>query len=256
MEQLFITWLLIFIRAGAMLYVFPIFSATAVPVRLRVGLAAVMGLFILPGVFAPPNVTSYTLVGMVLLIGKEVLLGLILGYLCRLVLFSMALAGHYIGTELGLQLSSTIAPGETQPVQVPGVLMQLLAVMLILALDIHHLLLAGFQQSYNVLPIGAGQLSNALFDTMLEKTAWTFVIAVKIAAPMIAVSIVINLLMMVLGRAVPQMNVFMEAFGVRILVGIFLMGFIFNMAAHEISAYVRRLPDDFTQVIRLLGMGG
>lgn len=255
MEQLFITWLLIFIRAGAMLAIFPIFSAAAVPVRLRVGLAAVMGVFILPGVFAPPDVTSYTLIGMILLIGKEVMLGLMLGYLCRLVLFSMALAGHYIGAELGLQLSSAIAPGESQPVQIPGVILQLLTVMLILALDIHHLLLAGFQQSYNVLPIGAGKLSNALFDTMLEKTAWTFVISVKIAAPMIAVSIVINLLMMVLGRAVPQMNVFMESFGIRILVGIFLLGFIFNMASHEIAAYLRRLTDDFTLIVHLLGKG-
>ena len=79
--------------------------------------------------------------------------------------------------------------------------------------------------------------------------------AVRIAAPIIAVGIVINLLMMVLARAVPTMNVFVESFSVRILVGVFLFGFTMSLAAREISNYLRQLPNDFVMVTKLLGGG-
>ena len=84
----------------------------------------------------------------------------------------------------------------------------------------------------------------------------TFLIAVKIASPIIAVGIVVNILRCMLARAVPQMNVFMESFGIRLLIGIMLMGSVINMAALEIANYLHQLPDDFVVVVRLLGLGG
>jgi len=128
-------------------------------------------------------------------------------------------------------------------------------VMFIFSLDIHFELLAGFQQSYEALPIGGGSLSDKLFDYVTMLCARTFVVAVRIAAPVIAVGIVINLLMMVLARAVPTMNVFVESFSVRILVGVFLFGFTLSLAAREITGYLKQLPNDFVVVARLLGGG-
>ena len=113
----------------------------------------------------------------------------------------------------------------------------------------------GFQQSYDALPIGGGTLSNALFDHVTMLCGRTFVVAVRIAAPIIAVGIVINLLMMVLARAVPTMNVFVESFSVRILVGVFLFGFTMSLSAREISNYLKQLPNDFVMVTKLLGGG-
>ena len=197
---------------------------------------------------------SGDMIGTVGLVAQEVCYGLLLGGVVRLVLFSVGLAGHYIGTELGLQLSSLIAPGETTPSSTPSVILQMMAVMLLFSLDIHFELLMGFQQSYGALPIGGGTLSNALFDHVTMLCGRTFVVAV-IAAPIIAVGIVINLLMMVLARAVPTMNVFVESFSVRILVGVFLFGFTMSLAAREISNYLRQLPNDFVMVTKLLGGG-
>ena len=238
-----------------MLSVFPIFSAAAMPVRLRIALAGFLAMLSMSGVALPEGLTSGNLIGAIGLVGYEVFYGLMLGFVVRLVLFSVGLAGHYIGTELGLQLSSLIAPGETTPSQTPSVILQMMAVMLIFSLDIHLELLAGFQQSYEALPIGGGSLSNALFDHVTLLCARTFVVAVRIAAPVIAVGIVINLLMMVLARAVPQMNVFVESFSVRILVGVFLFGFTLSLAAREITVYLKQLPNDFVVVTRLMGGG-
>ncbi len=255
MEVLFLTWFLVFVRAGAMLAVFPIFSAAAMPVRLRLAIAAFLALMTMPGVALPSDLASGNLISAGGLVGAEVCYGLLLGGVVRLVLFSVGLAGHYIGTELGLQLSSLIAPGETTPSATPSVILQMMTIMLLFSLDIHFELLMGFQQSYEALPIGGGTLSNALFDHVTLLCGRTFVVAVRIAAPIIAVGIVVNLLMMVLARAVPQMNVFVESFSVRILVGVFLFGFTMSLAAREISNYLRQLPNDFVTVTKLLGGG-
>lgn len=255
MAELFLTWFMVFVRAGAMLAVFPIFSAAAMPVRLRIALAGFLAMLSMPGVSLPSDLVVTNLIGAIGIVGQEVFYGLMLGFVVRLILFSVGLAGHYIGTELGLQLSSLIAPGETTPSATPSVILQMMTVMLMFSLDIHFELLAGFQQSYQALPIGGGSLSNSLFDYVTMLCARTFVIALRIAAPVIAVGIVVNLLMMVLARAIPQMNVFVESFSVRILVGVFLFGFTLSLAAREITSYLKQLPNDFVVVARLLGGG-
>ena len=256
MVELFLVWFLIFVRAGAMLAIFPIFAAAAMPVRLRLAIAGFLALLTLPGVMLPPDVIQFTLFQFVLLVGKEVMVGLMLGFVVRLIMFSVALAGHYIGTEMGLQLASLIAPGETDPSPTPSVILALLTVMLMFALDVHFELLLGFQQSYAVLPIGGGQLSGPLFSAVTAMCAHTFVVAVRIAAPVIAVGIVVSLLLMVLAKTIPQINVFIESFSVRILVGVFLFGFTLSMAARQITEYLHKLPDDFVVATRLMGLGG
>ena len=134
-------------------------------------------------------------------------------------------------------------------------MLQMITVMLMFSLDIHFELLMGFQQSYNVLAIGGGHLSNALFTEITGLCARTFVVALRIAAPLLAVGIVVNLLMMVLGRTIPEVNVFILSFSIRILVGVFLFGFTLSLAAREITNYLRHLPDDFVVVTRLLAGG-
>tara|TARA_B100001123_G_scaffold394297_1_gene474967 strand:- start:939 stop:1709 length:771 start_codon:yes stop_codon:yes gene_type:complete len=255
MAELFLTWFMVFVRAGAMLAVFPIFSAAAMPVRLRIAVAGFLAMLSMQGVSLPNDLVIGNLVGVIGIVGQEVFYGLMLGFVVRLILFSVGLAGHYIGTELGLQLSSLIAPGETTPAATPSVILQMMTVMLMFSLDVHFELLAGFQQSYQALPIGGGSLSNSLFDYVTMLCARTFIVAVRIAAPVIAVGIVVNLLMMVLARAIPQMNVFVESFSVRILVGVFLFGFTLSLAAREITGYLKQLPNDFVVVARLLGGG-
>ena len=143
-----------------------------------------------------------------------------------------------------------------KPTEIPAVMLQMLAISLMITLDMHYTLLVGFQQSYHLLPIGGGILSDRLFDDVTLMASRTFLVGVKIASPIIAVGIVVNILLCMLARAVPQMNVFMESFGIRLLIGIMLMGSVINMAALEIANYLHQLPDDFVTVVRLLGLGG
>ena len=119
-----------------------------------------------------------------------------------------------------------------------------MATITMLSLDLHHGLLLGFAKSFEVLPLGGGQLSSSLFETVVARTSQIFVIALQIAAPIMAVSFCITMFFALMSRAVPQMNVFAESFGIRIACGLIVLGFTLQIAAQYIVNYLQRLPDD------------
>lgn len=253
MPQL-INWMLVFVRVGAMFSVFPILSTRNFPVQLRLALGAVIAALIAPNL---PAVGSdggdfWALTG---LIAKETSIGLLFGFASRMVFFAIEMAGSVVSTEIGLSLPSSLNPLSDTQTAAPGLILYYLAAMLWLTLDLHHWMLIGFQKTYNYLPIGGGHLSNLLLSNVVAITSDTFIIALQLVAPVVAVSFVISLVFSVLGRAVPQMNVFSESFSIRILVGLSVFGLTMQLMAQHIINYLQRLPEDMLRVAQLLGAG-
>jgi len=230
---------------------FPLLSAPNVPVRLRVALSAFLSLMVFPNVSNPVDVSTLGLLQIVIVIFKEVSLGIFLGFICRLFVYVVQLAGTFISTEIGLQTSTLITPDGVS-VDVPAAVLNLLAMMLFLSLDVHHILISVFQQTYVVLPIGSGGLTDELFDDLTLRAGKIFLLAVQIAAPLIAVSFLIGVVLMMLGRAVPQMNIFFESFTIRLFAGLVVFGFSISLAAQHLSDYLRHIPRDLLEVARLL----
>jgi flagellar biosynthetic protein FliR len=123
-----------------------------------------------------------------------------------------------------------------------------------LTLDLHHWVLVGFERTYSVLPIGGAHLNGELFKVVLDQTSSIFVVALQIAAPVLAVSFVVTVVFGVLGRAVPQMNVFVLSFSFRIVGGLMVFGFTLQLAAQHVINYLNRLPDDLLHLGQLMGM--
>jgi flagellar biosynthetic protein FliR len=94
-----------------------------------------------------------------------------------------------------------------------------------------------------------------LVNEVVGRTSETFLIALQLAAPVMAVSFIISLVFSVMGRAVPQMNVFAESFSVRILVGMSVFGLTMQLMSQHIMNYLWRLPEDMLRVAQLLGAG-
>ena len=122
-------FILVFVRVGAMLAVFPLFSATNVPVQLRLALGALAALLIAP-LLPPTPIAGMTIVAMVKLIFIEVSVGLLLGFVCRIVFFAAEFAGGIASTEMGLMLSSTFNPAAGVVMGAPGMLLYWLTLML------------------------------------------------------------------------------------------------------------------------------
>jgi flagellar biosynthetic protein FliR len=244
----FYNWFLVFVRLGAFLLALPFFSAVNFPVTMRVALAALAALLLSPAL--PPAAFDHLdLVGLFGLFTRETAIGLLFGFFARMIFYATDIAGIIIANELGLSMGAILDPASRQPEQVPGVILFLLATVTMLSLDLHHGLLLGFARSFDVLPLGGGKLSASLFETVVARSGQIFLIGLQIAAPVMAVTFCITLFFSVMSRAVPQMNVFAESFGIRLAGGLIVFGFILQIAAQYIASQLRRLPDD------LLGFG-
>lgn len=246
------TWLLVFLRVGAFMTVLPFFSATNFPIQLRIALAMLTALLLAPLLPA----FSLTQMGFPALMGllvKEVAVGLLLGFIGRMIFYAADLAGSIIATEMGLNLAPLFNPLSQNQTQAPGTILFLLASVVMLTLDLHHWILVGFQRTYSYLPVGGAHLSGALFGSVVAHTGRVFFVALQIAAPLIAMSFVITVVFAVLSRAVPQMNVFVESYAFRTVGGLIVFGLTLQLMAQHVLNYLRRLPEDLARVAQLLG---
>ena len=254
MEFDFYNWMLVFVRAGAFLLALPFFSAVNFPAPLRVALAAFAAMLLAPQLppFPLNHLDLFSLFG---LFFREISIGLLLGFIGRIIFFAVDIAGSVIANELGLNMGTLFDPLTRQSEQLPATILFLLATVTMLTLDLHHGMLLGFAKTFEVLPLGGGQLSSALFENVVHRTSGIFVVAVQIAAPCIAVSFVITVFFAVMSRAVPQMNVFGESLGFRIAGGLIVFGFTLQISAQYVANYLRRLPDDLMSFGHLMGGG-
>jgi flagellar biosynthetic protein FliR len=244
-------WLMVFLRASSMLAVFPVFSARNFPVQLRLALGGLLAMMV--GSAMPANAIPTTdLWGLVGMMMVEIGIGLAIGFVSRMVFFMLEIAGGLISSEIGLSIPPGLNPLADAPLNTPASILYYLAALLWLTLDMHHWMLIAFQKTYAFLPIGGARVSQAFINDLVGQTSSIFVIALELAAPLLAVSFIISLVFSVMGRAVPQMNVFAESFAVRPLVGLSVFGMVLDLMAEHIMNYLHHLPEDMLRVCQLL----
>ncbi len=254
MELNYYNWMLVFLRVSAFMLVLPFFSAANFPPKMRVTLAAFTALLLAPTLppFALGHLPFFSLLGVMI---QEVGIGLLLGFVSRMVFFAADLAGNIIATELGLNMGTILNPMTHQQSQVTGTILFFLAAVVMLTLDLHHWVLVGFERTYLVLPMGGAHLNALMFNEVLGHTSRIFVVGLQISAPVLAVSFVVTLVFAVLSRAVPQMDVFVLSFSFRIIAGLAVFGFTLQLTAQHVSNYLYRLPDDLLRLAQFLGVG-
>ncbi len=152
-------WLMVFLRVSAMLAVFPVFSTANFPVQLRLALGALIAALVCPSL--PAAVQPQDIFGWVGVMSVEVVAGLVLGFVARMIFYALDMAGAIITNEIGLSLPPGIDPMTGTRVTAPGSILYYLAAILWLSLDLHHWMLAALVKTYAVLPVGGAHLSEA-----------------------------------------------------------------------------------------------
>jgi flagellar biosynthetic protein FliR len=247
------TWFVIFVRLGAYLFLFPLTATTSIPVIVRLGFSGLCAFLIMPMV-PPVSFQGASLHQMLGTFFIEVSVGLSLGLLARFIFYAVEIAGSLISTETGLMLSSNFNPITSSFGSAPGVLLHWMSLILLLTLDLHHWIILGLQRSYEVIPSGGAHLSELLLTEIVHRASGMFVIALQMTAPILAASFLVTLVFSLLGRAVPQMNVFSESFPVRTIAGLAVFGLTCNLLAQHIINHLNRIPEDFIRVAQMLVM--
>jgi len=245
------TWFVIFVRFSAYLLLFPVTAAQSIPIIVRLGFSATCAFLILPVVPAVPlhDAPLHKLFGLLFV---EASTGLSLGLLARFLFYAVEMAGSLISTESGLMLSSNFNPITSSFGSAPGALLHWMTIVLLLTLNLHHWIIIGLQRSYEIIPAGGAHLSELLLSDIVARASGMFVIALQMTAPLLASSFLVTLVFSLLGRAVPQMNVFSESFPVRSIAGLAVFGLTCNLLAQHIVNHLNRIPEDFIRVAQML----
>jgi flagellar biosynthetic protein FliR len=246
------SWFLAFARCGALFLSLPIFSAHSFPARLRVALAGSLAFLIVPSL-PVVEVSDLTFWNLIRLLFVELSVGLLLGFVCRLFFFALDVAGAIVSAEIGLTLPAEFNQFTGSSSMAPAVILYWMGVMVLFSLDLHHWIIAGFQRSYALVPMGGGRLSEALLLDVVARSGKVFLVALQISAPLVATSFMVSLVFSVLSRAVPQMNVFAESYPVRTLAGLTVFGLTCTFMGQHLANSLRKLPDDMLNVARLVG---
>ncbi|MEI8395015.1 MAG: flagellar biosynthetic protein FliR [Rhodospirillaceae bacterium] len=219
--QLF-AWLLIFTRVGSAFMVMPVFGDQFVPARARLLLALIISVIVTPALQnrLPPEPNS--IIALTLLILGEVLVGVFVGSLPRLMFGALEVAGMIIAMQAGLSNAFVFNPSLASQGSLPGSLMSWLALLLIMVGDLHHLLLMAVIHSYDLFQPGAPLPVSDFMQMVSHLVSQSFMIGVEMSAPFLATGLVFALALGIMARLAPQMQVFFVFMSAQIAYGLFL----------------------------------
>lgn len=206
------------VRVLALFAAAPVLAHRAVPLRVKVGLAVMTALVVVPLVPSPPITDVMTPGGIALLV-QNILIGLLIGFTVRLIFAALELAGELIGLQMGLSFAGFFSPATGQTQNAVGSFMALLALLMFVAIDGHLMLIHALAHSFELFPIGEAALPLS-FDRVARLGAEVFALALAIALPFLAVTLLTNVVLGVLARIAPQLNIFAVGFPLTILVGL------------------------------------
>jgi len=218
-------------RIGALIGSMPVLSGGQTPMRLKAGLAVVFALVVFPVVSPTLPRLSFEPFSLGILLAKEVMLGVMVGFVARLVFTAVEFGGTAIGYQMGFAAANVFDPQNQRQISLISQFQNVFAILIFLAVDGHHLLLRAVVESFRLLPPGTENLGGEAIPYLMELTGHMFVLGVKLSAPILAVLLISSLAMGIMGRVFPQLNVFVLSYPVNIGVAFLVMGLTLNMVA-------------------------
>lgn len=208
-------------RVLALFAVAPVLSHRALPLRVKVALALAVTAVLAPTLPVPPVTVALTGDGLALL-AYNVLIGLLIGFAVRVVLAAFELAGELIGLQMGLSFAGFFNPASGTAQNPVAGFLSLLALLTFIAIDGHLMLIHALAESFRLFPL-EGARAPLDFERIVRLAADTFALALSIALPFVAVLLLINVVLGVLARIAPQLNVFAVGFPLTLAAGMALL---------------------------------
>ncbi len=242
LEQLY-AWINAFIwpfmRIAAMVGTAPLLSESAVPVRVKAGLAALLAIIVVPTLEPMPALATGSWSALWIM-GQQVLIGIALGLTMRVIFAAVQTAGEFMGLQMGLSFASFFDPATGSNTAVLARILNTITLLLFIAMNGHLLMIGGLVRTFDVLPIGMGSLDVNGWGVLLEWSEQIVVSGLLIALPVMVVLLTINLSLGILNRTAQQLSVFAVGFPISLTVGLVILAIVLP----QTSPFLERLFQD------------
>jgi len=249
-----LNFLLVFVRISSFMVTVPVFSGRQIPNRYKIGFSVVLSVLCV-GVINEP-IQSFPLGKMVLLILKEFMVGIVLGLVANILFYAVQLAGALLDLLIGFSMASLFDPTFGTNSQITGRFKNILAILVLLATNGHHLLIQGILASFDWITLQSsvpawmdGRLSTFLMDCVQQM----FMIGFMMAAPLIGTLFIVDVALGIIARTVPQMNVFAIFPPVKILIHFMMYIFILPGFFYLLKVLFETMFGSIHSILKIMG---
>ena len=231
-------FLLTFARVGTMVMLLPGIGEMSVPSRVRLTMALVLTAILLPAHQKAYAVDLKALGPVLLVLFQELIVGAVLGLTARLAISALQVAGTVVAQQLGLGFVTAVDPTQNQQGLLVGNFLTVLGITLIFATDMHHLVIAGLNDSYTIFHPGEMPIVGDVAQHITRIVATSFRIGIQLSAPFLVFGLLFNFGLGVLSRLMPQMQVFFIGLPLSILLGFLLLMLVIGAMMGTFVGYI------------------
>lgn len=210
---------LIITRISMIFFIVPFFGNVNIPVRIKIALSFFLSLIIMNSV--DYSAVSYQgMLGYSILIAQEAVTGLLIGIGSGFTLYILNFSGHMLDMEIGFSMAMEMDPTTQVQTTISATFLTAVFMLMFIASDMHYFLIDAVVDSYKVIPIGEGIVSPNLYKIFVQYVIDYFVIGFRIILPVFACILVINVILGILARIAPQMNMFVFGMQLKVFAGL------------------------------------
>lgn len=232
---------LILIRVGVVLFLLPFFNSKTIPMLIKAGLALMIALILFPVAEIHAGEFPATVPGLLQLAAGELIMGIVLGFVIQIFFEGVQLMGQMVGFQTGFSITNIIDPQHGSQVSILANMAYLVAIVLFLLLNGHHILLRALRESFEIVQVGALRLNGQVLQEVVRHSGSMFVVGIKIGAPAIAALLFAKVVFGLITKLIPQMNIMIVAFPVQIVIGLLFFGISLRVLLFFVERYTSDL---------------
>lgn len=247
LNSIVLIYLLVFCRVGGMVMLMPAIGDSLVPTQVRLVFAVALSFVMTPSLAQNYHIVSpNSEVALALLVIHELIIGILIGLMARMLNSVFSVAGFFIANQSGLSMAQTFDPSSTSDQgAILGNFLQLMGTVVIFATNLHYLVISAVGGSYHLIPPGAALPTSDMAQLTLDYICDAFRLGFQLAAPFIVFGLVINLSFGVLSRLMPQLQIFFVVMPINVMFG-------FSMLAMFLGTMISVYLDFFSSHMKML----
>jgi flagellar biosynthetic protein FliR len=251
-----ILFALVLSRVAGMFSALPVFGGKRLPLRIKVFTVVAITLTCFPILSLTPLDMPNDILTLGILALREVMVGVTLSFITQILFSAVEYSGQIIGMQMGFTISSIIDPTSGNQTQIMSVMQTLLATLMFLSMNVHHMFIRSIVESFRIIPLGVWHLNGEIITFLTRATADIFVLGVRLAAPVMVALLLTSVTLGIMARAFPQMNVFMISFPLNIGIGFIVLGLTLVIFFHVLEVSFGSVRVQVETLLRLMAKGG
>lgn len=248
----FQVFLVILVRVAAIFFSAPIFGSRRTPIPVKAALSLMVSMTLFPVLQGTIEPVGGGLTSVITYIGSEIMIGLVIGFSARLIFGAVQLSGMIVGFQMGLGMAQALDPSQDEGGAMVSRLQDLVAVLIFLSLNGHHIFIMALVKSFQLLPPMEMHYSVGVINMLVALTGNVFVIALKVSAPAMAALFFTNVALGIVAKTVPQMNVLIVGLPLQIAVGMMILAFSFPFLVVFLKGTFSRLNIDIMLLMKAM----